>query len=332
MAKVIDTFLFFQELDLAEIRMLYLDDLVDYFVIVEAAQTFSGKQKPFNFENNRARFSRFNKKIIYIKIEDMHHSYDSVVKLLNDRGDPVSLKICQFLEGHDHYDKSQLAWVLDSYHRECIHIALDEIAQPEDIVMLSDLDEIPHRESIKALLRTSTDYLLDFQQHEFRYFLNFYKDSNWLGTISGTAKDFSVLSFNVLRIDSKSKRSFYKKSPVIPGGYHFTSVGNIETIRNKIESWAHQEYNTGFTMQELEKNIRSGQDIFNRETGTSLERLDLEKSEIYDETMRAILLGYPQMISAKQIEKVDYSMMRDLRRRLRRTVARLVYEAKRRLG
>ena len=53
MAKVYDTFLFFNELDLLEIRLNILDDYVDYFVLCEANQTFSGKDKKLYYKENK---------------------------------------------------------------------------------------------------------------------------------------------------------------------------------------------------------------------------------------------------------------------------------------
>lgn len=332
MTKVIDTFLFFQELDLAEIRMAYLDDLVDHFVIVEAAQTFSGKPKPFNFEANKDRFARFADKIIYIKIEDQHADYNSVIAHLSAQDDAASATIRLLLEGHSHYDKTHLAWVLDSYHRECIHYGLTQIAEPNDMVLLSDLDEIPARARIIELLASPPASFVDMLQHEVRYFLNFYKDSKWLGTIAGPAGSFEGSSLNELRVDSKGTRTMFGQAPLCHGGWHFTSVGDVEMIRKKIESWAHQEYNTGFTMSKLEKNISSGQDIFNRETGTSLTEVDVATSDLYDDEMRTILTRYPEMISTAPIETVTYSRSRDLIRRARKLSARLGYELKKHMA
>ena len=326
MTKVIDTFLFFQELDLAEIRMAYLNPLVDHFVIVEAAQTFSGNPKPFIFEENKKRFAQFADKILYIKIKDQHTDYHSVVDHLSVQDDAASAIILSVLEGHVHYDKKNLAWVLDSYHRECIHHGLSHIAEANDIVLLSDLDEIPSRARIIELVDSSPASLVDMLQHEFRYFLNFYKDSDWLGTIAGPASGFKGRSLNELRVESKANRSMFSQAPLRDGGWHFTSVGDIEAIRKKIQSWAHQEYNTGFTMSMLEKNIRSGQDIFNRETGTTLTQVEIATSDLFHDEMRTIVMGYPKLISTDRIDTVAYSYSRDLIRRIRKLWVRLGYE------
>jgi len=93
MAKIIDAFLFFQELDLLEIRLSYLSPYVDRFVIVEACQTFSGNPKPFVFENNSQRFYQYLHKIEYTKITDFHTDFGSVKKHLEQAATSSHKKI-----------------------------------------------------------------------------------------------------------------------------------------------------------------------------------------------------------------------------------------------
>ena len=50
--KIIDTFPFFNELDILEIRLRELSGVVAKFVLVESAQTHSGKPKDLLFEQN----------------------------------------------------------------------------------------------------------------------------------------------------------------------------------------------------------------------------------------------------------------------------------------
>ena len=58
---LVDSFLFFNESELAELRIKYLEKIVDYFVVVEADITHQGKKKSWNFpkllENNLKEFS-----------------------------------------------------------------------------------------------------------------------------------------------------------------------------------------------------------------------------------------------------------------------------------
>ena len=60
-AKIFDTFIFFNELDLLTLRFNALDDVVDKFVLVESTKTFQGKNKPLFFnENKKVRLIIFN--------------------------------------------------------------------------------------------------------------------------------------------------------------------------------------------------------------------------------------------------------------------------------
>jgi len=68
---IYECIIFFNELDLLEIRLNELKDVVDKFVIVEASFTFSSKPKPFYFEENKDRYSKFLDKIIYVKVEEL---------------------------------------------------------------------------------------------------------------------------------------------------------------------------------------------------------------------------------------------------------------------
>lgn len=65
---IIDAFLFYQEYDMLEFRLRLLYDQVDKFVIVEADKTFSGLDKPFDFEQHRARYAWAEEKIKYFDL------------------------------------------------------------------------------------------------------------------------------------------------------------------------------------------------------------------------------------------------------------------------
>ena len=79
---LIDSFLFFKEYDLLEIRLKYLYDHVDLFVIVESGQSFNGLKKNFNFEEKIFRYKKYLDKIKYYKITDFHKSSSEVYEYL----------------------------------------------------------------------------------------------------------------------------------------------------------------------------------------------------------------------------------------------------------
>ena len=63
--RIFDVFLFFNELDLLELRFKTLYPIVDYFIVTELFETFSGTPKKLFFKKNKKRFEEFSKKIIY---------------------------------------------------------------------------------------------------------------------------------------------------------------------------------------------------------------------------------------------------------------------------
>lgn len=107
--KLYDCFLFYNELDILEIRLNELYDHIDYFVLVEAVETFRGKPKKLFFQENREIFQPFLDKIIHIVIE-------------------------KNLETDD-------PWVREAVHRNQIMRGL-EYCRPNDIILISDIDEV----------------------------------------------------------------------------------------------------------------------------------------------------------------------------------------------
>ena len=76
--KIIDCFIFYNELDLLEYRLNILNDVVDYFVIVESTHTFVGKEKVLFFNENKHLFEKFNEKIIHIIVDDFPYKYPNI--------------------------------------------------------------------------------------------------------------------------------------------------------------------------------------------------------------------------------------------------------------
>ncbi len=288
---IIDSFLFFQELDLLEIRLGYLYPIVDHFIIIEARQSFKGSTKNFIFEQNRKRYKKYLDKITYLKIEDIHFSYNELIEFLEKSNSKVRQTISKFIKKHDYYDKNNLSYILDSYHRECIHIALEQKCKDGDIVLLSDLDEIPSFKIIKDFKKgKKLNCPTVFIQHEFQYFLNNYAKSDWHGTIVSPYNLMKKYSLNELRNNSN------KLPRILNSGYHFTSIGNKQAIINKIESWGHQEFNNEIIKKNIEENIKNGKDIFYRLKRNKNKLINIQKSQIIDERMSRILLNFDELI------------------------------------
>jgi beta-1,4-mannosyl-glycoprotein beta-1,4-N-acetylglucosaminyltransferase len=327
--KIIDAFIFFQELDLLEIRLSYLYPYVDLFIIVEACQTFTAKPKEFNFEKNIVRFSKYLDKIKYYKIEDYHKNYSSLEKFLSSQEDEIYNNILLSLESHKFYSKEEIHWVLESYHRECMRIPLSKFANNDDIVMISDLDEIPSKNTFNLECKNKEMYFpVVYRQQEFRYFLNYYKDSDWLGTISSKYENIKNLSLNDLRIDSKNTRNIVSKEVLENAGYHFTSCGGIEMIKEKIKSWGHQEFNNSLILSNLDKNIKEGRDIFMRENGTNLTRVAFNDECIFDSEISIILEKYQDLISVRDINIQTDSYLKRITQKSMLNLFKIIYKIK----
>jgi beta-1,4-mannosyl-glycoprotein beta-1,4-N-acetylglucosaminyltransferase len=290
--KVIDSFLFFQEFELLEIRLRYLDPFVDIFVIFEANQTFSGASKNFNYEINQERFKKYKNKILYYKFDHQFNNYFEIQEFLRSES-KICKNIAQMLDRHDYYPKSDINWVLDACHRECMHIPIDSIASQDDLVLFSDIDEIPNEEFFKVAIHEKERPVLSVQ-NEFDARLNRYKGNRWSGTISGTWVHLRDRSFNDLRKNAlkKDKKVF---SLVNPGGYHFSSCASIQDIKDKIRAYGHQEFNNFITLNFIELNISYGKDIFWR-NDISYQILGNE-SNLIDARMQDIINCYPHLVS-----------------------------------
>lgn len=279
--KIYDCFIFFNELDLLELRLNILDKYVDYFVIVESAITFQGQDKEFLFEKNSARFARFKSKIIHFKVEKYEFDFAHLPYVEDPKSadDIVLNKIYKFIDQCHHFDKKiEFWWGNDFFQRECIWRALAAAKPaPSDMILISDVDEIPNPEIIEAQRdKLTPNTLLCFRQHEFCYYLNYYHNSSWVGTCCFQYSSFVDVSLNAIRFSTKRDEGL---SPQIvdSGGWHFTSLGSVEAIKNKIRSWGHKEYNNQYTLSSVAYNVKHGYDIFRRPGFGKLRYVPIER-------------------------------------------------------
>lgn len=219
--KVIDAFTFFDELDLLEIRLNILNEKVDYFLIVEATETFSGVKKPLHFQENINRFSQWKNKILHYVVDDF----------------PSDNLIYQFaLNSINTGRKKEHWWVREFYQKESLIKGLQQF-NDEDIVFVSDLDEIWNPDlEVKAI----DGEVYRPIQEAYHYYLNNRTDQsieNWTGTRFSDLRTLRKYGPNHIRTE------FYAKSIPIPnGGWHFTFMGGERGVEAKIKGYQHPEY------------------------------------------------------------------------------------------
>jgi beta-1,4-mannosyl-glycoprotein beta-1,4-N-acetylglucosaminyltransferase len=266
--RIFDCFLFFNELDLLEIRLNLLYPHVDYFVIVESEITFQGNLKDFVFEKNQERFEKYKDKIYYYKIYKYTLDFTKLPYFESPTTDDeiVLNKIYKLVEEANDFDKKEFWWGNDNFQRESIWRALSQIKPSNtDLILLSDADEIisiPALMTIKREIKSSLLYCC--KQHEFYYFLNYYHHSNWLGQTCFLYGSYKFQSLNRLRAYRTGMKEGYNFVMLENAGWHFTNLGNIKSIENKINSWGHKEFNNLIVLKALKYNIQHGYDIFRR--------------------------------------------------------------------
>lgn len=277
---VYDCFQFFNELDILKIRLNILAPVVDYFVITESTVTFSGDKKPLYYEENKHLFREFSKKIIHVVVADT----------------PDGLGVSPF-------DR-------DAFQKKARERGLVGCAK-SDIVMYSDLDEIPNPIEVRAVLDNFDDEkIYHFAQRQFYFYINLeevsgkllsyageyesVKNRKWLGTYLFQLGLLDRFTIEELRVNKTHERSVR----VDNGGWHFTYMGGsanedvLERVAHKVKSAAHQEFNTKRILSRIDRNIARRKDIFGRRS--LFKQIDIDES--YPDYIRNNLALYDHLV------------------------------------
>lgn len=249
---IYDCFQFFNELDMLKIRLNVMSPIVDKFVISEATETFSGLKKPLYYEENKEMFAEFADKIIHVVVDDTPEGYT-----------------------HDR----------DTFQKNAVTRGLKDCTD-EDIIIFSDLDEIPNPEKIKEILKDfQEDKIYHFAQRLFYCYLNMEEVSgnllSYAGEFEGVERKkwigSKMCSYKLLREQNLmlGELRFPERKEigirVEDGGWHFGYMGGHgekdikKRVQEKVISAAHQEYNSKHVLNQVTDQIKDGKDIFGRD-------------------------------------------------------------------
>ena len=256
-SKLLDVFLFYNELDLLKARLEYLGPIVDHFIISEANVDFSGRPKEFLLSQGLVNTLPFAHKIIYHREYLNLKSISWLFKKLKYRN-----RITRFL------------WKIQDAQRNSTLVPLRSFSQ-DDIVIFSDLDEFPSEtaiiEGIKALEANNSShkephaYSLD-QTFYYYNLNNSAPEDQFYGSVITTLGTFREHLPHRFR---SGKNDF---EHIASGGWHFSYFMDEEKILNKIYAISEVENLSQFknlSKEEIQKKILSGSDLYDRNTTLS---------------------------------------------------------------
>jgi beta-1,4-mannosyl-glycoprotein beta-1,4-N-acetylglucosaminyltransferase len=198
---LIDTFMFYNELDILELRFEMLDEYVDRFVLVESELNHVGTSKELFFQRNKKRFDKWLHKIEHVIVT----------------------------AGESPKDENP--WCREKHQRECILRGLDGVP-PTAIVMVSDVDEIPDMKKIpyEQLPHIVTSVHMWMFEYSLKYL---FTGEAWFGTVITNYEIFKRVGPNYLR-DNRWKFPY-----ITEAGWHLSSFGTPMHVWNKMQTYAH---------------------------------------------------------------------------------------------
>ena len=277
--KIFDCFMFYDEDLLLDLRLNILDQHVDFFVIVESKYFHNGKERQLKFDIKK--YKQFENKIIYI----VHKNEPAGIHKVNKEDD----------EGIKSYKLITNAHLRENDQRNHISQGLNN-ATDNDLILISDVDEIPNFESIN--LEKIKNQLIFFEQSLFYYKLNRYlpnfiwygtkgckkkylKSPQWLRNIK--SKKFLFWRLDTLFSDTKYINKYF----INDGGWHFSNLKNAEDIELKLKSYLHhRDYEVeelgAKKINELIKNNQTIYDMFGDKTSKKYGNDKRKKLEKYE--------------------------------------------------
>lgn len=215
--KIFDCFIFNDENLILELRLSELYEKVDFFIIVEFGENHQGGFKGKKINQNILK--KYKKKIRYYYVRK--------------------------------FQKGLTSWQKENYQRNFLVKGLFD-AKDEDIIIISDLDEIPNLKKIKfSKIRNE---IIAFKQINTMYKFNLARDFNWIGSKLCKYKKLKSpqwlrslkfhKKYSYLRIDKFFSNTYTYNFRIIKnGGWHFGWIRSINGILKKLEAFAHVEFN-----------------------------------------------------------------------------------------
>ena len=255
--QIFDCFMYYNEDVILDLRLNYLNQFVDKFIIIESTFNHRGKKKELNFNINN--FLKFKDKIEYYVLDKQPPNIEEI----NDSDTDKQKSIKYILNGYRR----------DHFQRNYISNGISEVDE-NDIIIISDIDEIPNLKKIN--IKDIKNNLIFFNQKMCYYKFNLYqKNYNWVGSRACKKKkllspqwlrDVKPKNYPKWRVDTYfSKLKYTNVIFVNEGGWHFSYLNTPELIEQKLKSYTHhREYELNpIGIENIEKRIKNRESVYN---------------------------------------------------------------------
>ena len=265
--KIYDCFMYFDEDVILDLRLNILNTFIDYFVIVESTFNHKGEKRKLKFDINK--YKKFENKIIYLIFDKEPSGIEKVFD--TDNEGEVSRKLILNAASRENGQRNFISKGL-------------ERANEKDLILISDVDEIPNLEKINW--NTLKDQIVLFKQDMFYYKLNLrLPDLIWSGS-KGCRKKY-LKSPQWLRNVKDKKYSFFRLDTLFSekkyinikfidnGGWHFSNIKTAAEIEYKLKSYLHhREFDLNpMSESEIEDIIKNKQAIYDLKVDKKINKI-----------------------------------------------------------
>ena len=265
--KIYDCFMYFDEEVVVDVRLHTLNKFVDYFVIVESKFTHKGDSRKLKFNNQK--FEKFKDKIIYIVDEEIYSQTEE-------------------LKTEDNENEKSRKLIFNAAYRENgqrnLIVKGLERANDEDLILISDVDEIPKLSGLN--FKNINEKIILFKQDMFYYKFNLLlPDLIWTGTKACKKKNLinpqwlrniKDRKYSFFRIDTFFSKTKYTSIKIInDGGWHFSNIKTSKEIEFKLRSYLHhREFDENpLSVDQIDEIIKNKQAIYDLKVDKTVNKI-----------------------------------------------------------
>ncbi len=265
--KIYDCFMYFDEDVILDLRLNILNPFIDYFVIVESTFNHKGEKRKLKFDMNK--YKKFENKIIYLIFDEEPSGIEKVFD--TDNEGEVSRKLILNAASRENGQRNFISKGL-------------ERANEKDLILISDVDEIPNLEKINW--NTLKDQIVLFKQDMFYYKLNLrLPDLIWSGSKACRKKylkspqwlrNVKDKKYSFFRLDTLfSEKKYINIKFINNGGWHFSNIKTAAEIEYKLKSYLHhREFDLNpISESEIEDIIKNKQAIYDLKVDKKINKI-----------------------------------------------------------